>query len=92
MTDPVCRRDVRSIAELKANGALLVGQARRLRRPILITRRGRGVAVIIGLKEYERMSEELAFGRAVDAGALQARRKRFATPAGVARVLGDSSR
>ena len=92
MTDPVCRRDVRSLAELKAKGAVLVAQARRLRRPILITLRGRGVAVVIGLEEYERMREELAFGRAVDEGALQARLKRFATPARVARVLGDAKR
>jgi PHD/YefM family antitoxin component YafN of YafNO toxin-antitoxin module len=54
----------------------------------LITQRGRGVAVVVSLEEYERMMEELAFVRAVAEGAEQARRGQFATSAEVAAVLG----
>jgi PHD/YefM family antitoxin component YafN of YafNO toxin-antitoxin module len=58
----------------------------------LITQRGRGVAVVLDLDEFERMREELAFGRAVDAGAEQARRGEFASEAEVAAILGKKKR
>ena len=88
MSDPVFSREVRPITDFKAKGSAIVEQARRTKRPVLITQRGRGVAVVLDLDEYERMQEELAFGRAVDEGAEQARRKEFASAAEVAAVLG----
>lgn len=48
--------------------------------------------MVVALEEFERMKEELAFGRAVDEGAEQARRKQFASPAEVAAVLGKRRR
>jgi prevent-host-death family protein len=77
---------------LKVKSSAIVEQARRTGRPILITQRGRGVAVVVALEEFERMKEELEFGRALDAGAEQARRKQFASPAEVAAVLGKRRR
>jgi prevent-host-death family protein len=88
MADPIFSRDVRPITDLKVKSAAIVDQARRSKRPILITQRGRGVAVVVGLEDYERLMEELAFGRAVDEGAEQARRKDFASSAEVAAILG----
>ena len=87
MSDPVFSSDVRPITDLKVKGSAIVDQARRTKRPVLITQRGRGVAVLVGLDEYESMKEELAFGRAIDEGANQAKRKEFATSAEVAAVL-----
>jgi len=92
MADPVFSSDVRPITDLKVKSSAIVEQARRTRRPVLITQRGRGVAVVIALEEFERMKEELAFGRAVDEGAEQARRGRFASAAEVAAVLGKRRR
>ena len=69
MSDPVFSRDVHPITDFKVKSSAIVEKARRTKRPVLITQRGRGVAVVVGLEEYERMQEELEFGRAVDEGA-----------------------
>lgn len=66
----------------------MVDQVVRTGRPMLITRRGRGVAVLVDVEQFERMQEELAFGQAVDEGAAQAERGEFATDAEVEAVLG----
>jgi prevent-host-death family protein len=92
MSDPVFSSDVRPITDFKVKSSAIVEQARRTGRPVLITQRGRGVAVVVGLDEFERMKEELAFGRAVDEGAEQARRKQFASTSEVAAVLGKHRR
>jgi prevent-host-death family protein len=92
MADPIFSNDVRPITDFKVKSSAIVEQTRRTKRPVLITQRGRGVAVVVGLEEYERMTEELAFGRAVDEGAEQARRKEFASSAEVAKVLGKRRR
>jgi prevent-host-death family protein len=88
MADPIFSRDVRPITDFKVKSSAIVEQARRTKRPVLITQRGRGVAVVLGLDEFERMTEELEFGRAVDAGAEQAERKEFVSSAEIAAVLG----
>jgi prevent-host-death family protein len=92
MSDPVFSSDVRPITDFKVKSSAIVEQARRTGRPVLITQRGRGVAVVVGLDEFERMKEELAFGRAVDEGAEQTRRKQFASTSEVAAVLGKHRR
>jgi prevent-host-death family protein len=90
--DPIFSRDVRPITDFKVKSAAIVEQTRRTGRPVLITQRGRGVAVVVGLEEFERMREELAFGRAVDEGAEAARQKEFASDSEVAAVLGKPRR
>ena len=60
--------DIRTVSELKVRAAEIVEQARRSRRPILLTRRGRGVAVVMDLEEYERLVDRARFVEAVDAG------------------------
>ena len=92
MSEPVFSDDVRPITDFKVRTSAIVEQARRTRRPVLITQRGRGVAVVVALEELERMKEELAFGRAIDDGATQARRGRFASTSDVAAVLGKRRR
>lgn len=87
MSDPVFSSDVRPMSDLKTRSSEVVDQVKRTRRPVLITRRGRGVAVMLDLAAFEHMQSELAFGRAVDEGARQAREGKFAAPAEVERVL-----
>ncbi len=92
MSEPVFSSDVRPISDFKVKSSSIVEQARRTGRPVLITRRGRGVAVVVALDEFERMKEELSFGRAVDEGARQARRNQFASASEVDAVLGKHQR
>ncbi|MHC4925674.1 MAG: type II toxin-antitoxin system Phd/YefM family antitoxin [Planctomycetota bacterium] len=65
--------DVRPISDLKLRAAEVVDQARRNHRPVLLTRRGRGVAVLLDVEDYERLSDRAAFVDAVEAGARSAR-------------------
>ena len=60
--------DVVPLTDLKANPGRVVHQVDRTRRPVLLTSRGRGVAVVQALETYESESEELAFLRGVVRG------------------------
>lgn len=65
--------DVRSVTDLKLKAAEVVDQVRRTRRPILITRRGRGVAILLDLEVYEKLADRVAFIEAVEEGIRAAR-------------------
>jgi len=60
--------DVIPLSDLKVNPGKVVNQAKDNHRPILVTSRGRGIAVLLGLEEYEKNSEERDFLRAVTHG------------------------
>ena len=60
--------DVISLSDLKINPGKVINHAKDSHRPILLTSRGRGVAVVQGLVEYEKNEEELAFVKAVAQG------------------------
>ena len=64
--------DVRTLTELKTKASTLVEQVRRSRRPMLVTRRGRGVAVLLDLDVYERLIDRASFVEAVETGAAAA--------------------
>ena len=68
MTAPRFSDDVRPITDLKTRAAEVITHVQRSRRPVLLTRRGRGVAVLLDLEEYERMTDRLAFMEGVAAG------------------------
>ena len=57
--------DVVPITDLKINPGRIVNQVDKTRRPVLLTSRGRGVAVVQSLKDYETEVEEQAFLRGV---------------------------
>ncbi|MDG1310590.1 MAG: type II toxin-antitoxin system Phd/YefM family antitoxin [Porticoccaceae bacterium] len=61
-------QDVISLSDLKINPGKVVNHAKDSGRPVLLTSRGRGVAVVQGLEEYERNGEELAFVKAIAQG------------------------
>ena len=65
--------DVIPLSDLKVNPGKVVGRAQETHRPILLTSRGRGVAVVQGLEDYERSVEELRFVKAVVQGLMDAR-------------------
>ena len=51
--------DIRPLSEFRAGVATFVKQIQETRRPMVLTQRGRGVAVLVGAQEYERMQERL---------------------------------
>ena len=60
--------DVVPITDLKINPGRIVNQVDKTRRPVLLTSRGRGVAVVESIKDYEEKMEALAFLRGVVCG------------------------
>lgn len=60
--------DVVPLGDLKINPGRVVHQVDETRRPILLTKRGRGVAVLQALADYEAETEERAFLRDVVRG------------------------
>ena len=65
--------DVIPLSDLKINPGKVVGRAQDTHRPILLTSRGRGIAVVQGLEDYERTAEELRFVKAVAKGLMDVR-------------------
>ena len=56
------------LTDLKVNPGRVVKHATQARRPVLLTSRGRGVAVMQSVTDYEEAEEERAFMRAVVTG------------------------
>ena len=65
--------DIIPLTDLKVNPGKVVSHAKNTHRPILLTSRGRGVAVVQGLDEYEKGEEEREFMKAVAAGLIEVR-------------------
>ena len=65
---PKFSEDVIPLSDLKVNLGRVVNHAKDSRRPILLTSRGRGIAVVQGLDEYEKHEEELQFVKAIAQG------------------------
>ncbi len=65
--------DVIPLSYLKVNPGKIVNRAKDTRRPILLTSRGRGIAVVQGLDEYEKNEEEREFMKAVAQGLMDIR-------------------
>lgn len=51
--------DIRPLSEFRAGVATFVKQIHETRRPMVLTQRGRGVAVLVNAQEYEKMQERL---------------------------------
>lgn len=60
--------DVIPLGNLKINPGRVVSQLDSTHRPVLLTNRGRGVAVLQSLRDYETDSEERMFMKAVVQG------------------------
>lgn len=60
--------DIVPLTDIKINPGRFVRQTNESHRPILLTNRGRGVAVMQSLEDYEQTEEEKMFMRAVVEG------------------------
>ena len=61
-------QDIVPLTDLKTNPGRVVKHVAETRRPVLITSRGRGVAVVQSVEEFEAADDERAFMRAVIKG------------------------
>lgn len=61
-------QDIVPLTDLKTNPGRVVKHAAETRRPVLLTSRGRGVAVVQSVEEFEAADDERAFMRAVIKG------------------------
>ncbi len=75
---------------MKVNPGRVVNQVGKTRRPVLLTLRGRGVAIVQSLEEYETEMEERAFLRGVVQGLMDLEEGREMNLAGVKKHLGLS--
>ncbi len=66
MTQLTISRDIRPISDLKAKGSEIVTQAANTG-PVVLTRHGRGVAVVLAVDEYERLQQAAGRGALVSA-------------------------
>jgi len=53
-------QDIHPLSEFRANVAAFVKQLRDTRRPMVLTQRGRGVAVMMDVREFERLQDRLS--------------------------------
>ena len=80
--------DVIPLSDLKVNPGKVVSRVNETHRPILLTIRGRGVAVMQGLDDYEKTAEELRFIKAVAQGLAEIREGNTITLAEAQKILG----
>ena len=85
---PTFSQDVVPLSDLKVNPGKIVKQTNDTHRPVLLTSRGRGVAVVQGLAEYEAQEEERAFMKAVAQGLMDIKEGRVHDVADVRKKLG----
>ncbi|MEK0159925.1 type II toxin-antitoxin system Phd/YefM family antitoxin [Pseudoalteromonas piscicida] len=52
-------QDIQPLSEFRAGVASYIKQINETRRPLVITQRGKGVAVVLGVAEYEAMQEKI---------------------------------
>jgi prevent-host-death family protein len=60
--------DIVALSDMKVNPGRVVNQVDKTHRPVLLTNRGRGVAVVQSLKDYESETDERAFLRDIVQG------------------------
>lgn len=59
MSQPRLSEDLKPLTELKTHSADIVKQVSDTGRPVVLTRHGRGVAVLLSLDAYEEMEERI---------------------------------
>ena len=52
-------QDIRPLSEFRSGVASFIKQITETRRPLVITQRGKGVAVVLDVEEYEAMQEKI---------------------------------
>ncbi len=67
-TSPKFSEDIVPLSDLKMNPGRVVNQVDKTHRPVLLTNRGRGVAIVQSLRDYEAENDERSFLRGVVQG------------------------
>ncbi len=80
--------DIIPLGDLKVNPGRVVSHVNETHRPILLTSRGRGVAVVQALKDYEEEAEQRAFMQGVVKGLMDLEEGREMSLAEAKRRLG----
>jgi len=80
--------DIVPLSDLKINPGKVVSQVDKTHRPVLLTSRGRGVAIVQSLKDYESEAEERSFLRGVVQGLMDLEEEREMDLADVKKRLG----
>jgi prevent-host-death family protein len=80
--------DVIPLSDLKVNPGKVVSRVNDTHRPVLLTSRGRGVAVVQGLDDYEKTAEDLRFIKAVARGLADIREGNTVTLTEAKKILG----
>lgn len=80
--------DVVPLSDLKVNPGRVINQVDKTHRPVLLTSRGRGVAVVQSVKDYEAETEERAFLKAVVQGLVDVEQGRIVSLADTKKRLG----
>lgn len=83
--------DVIPLTDLKINPGRVVNQVKETHRPVLLTSRGRGIAVMQDLESYEKSREELAFAKAITQGLMDIQQGDTMSLAEVRKRLGITS-
>lgn len=82
--------DIVPLSDMKVNPGRVVNQVGKTHRPVLLTNRGRGVAIVQSLKDYENETEERSFLRGVVQGLMDLEEGREIGLADVKKRLGLS--
>lgn len=82
--------DIVPLSAMKVNPGRVVTQVDKTHRPVLLTNRGRGVAIVQSLQDYETEAEERAFLRGVVEGLMDLEEGREMSLADVKKRLGLS--
>jgi len=80
--------DIVPLSNLKVNPGRVISQVDVTHRPVLLTNRGRGVAVVQSLKDYETEAEERDFLKAVVQGLVDVEEGRTMSLADVKKRFG----
>jgi len=86
--NPIFSEDVVPVSDLKINPGRVLNQVDQTHRPVLLTSRGRGVAVVQSVKDFEADVEEREFLKAVVQGLMDIEEGRTVSLAAAKKRLG----
>ena len=66
-------QDIQPLSEFRSSISSFINQITETHRPIVLTQRGKGVAVVVGVSEYEAMQEKIELLEEVQQAELQLR-------------------
>lgn len=62
--------DIQPVSDFRANAAAIIDRLRQSGRPVVLTQRGRGTAVLVDIRRYQGLVEEVELLRDIQVGLL----------------------